>query len=229
MRILKLLFTSDLLLPLTLLITYITFVVIVRGVIPTGDELVDTFAVLYSKYGYEIIFFSALLESLILVNFFVPGQIGMALGIIFAKTGQTQLSLVVLFVTLGSFLGYLINFILGYSGFSDILKRLGYGHILKTVRDQLYKFGKRGLALSFIHITIGAFSSFSAGTIKMNWLIFATITLLSTLFWAIFWSIIIYSLGETVLLVFRKYTFLVILLGVGILFLGRVKNVRRQI
>lgn len=217
----KTILSSDLALPILLLITYIIFLIIVRGVVPSGDELVLTFASLYQRYGYEIIFFSALLESLVVVNFFVPGQIGMALGIIFSRTGQTQLPLVVLFVTLGSFLGYMTDFILGYFGFADIFDRLGWGHLIKKGKKQLVKFGKRGLILSFIHITIGAFSSLSAGAIKMNWLTFSTIALFSTLFWVSIWSIIIYNLGEIVLLVFRRYTLLVILLGIGILFAGR--------
>lgn len=217
----KAIFSSDLALPILLLITYIIFLIIVRGVVPSGDELVEAFASLYQKYGYEIIFFSALLESLVLVNFFVPGQIGMALGIIFSRTGQTELPLVVLFVTLGSFLGYMTDFILGYFGFADIFDRLGFGHLLKKGRQQLVKFGKRGLILSFIHITIGAFSSLSAGTIKMNWLAFSTMALFSTLFWVTIWSIIIYNLGEVVLLLFRRYTFLVIFMGIGLMLIGR--------
>jgi membrane protein DedA with SNARE-associated domain len=227
MRLIRLLFSSDLLLPLLLLITYIVFLVLIRGVIPTGDELVDAFASLYQKYGYEIIFFSAFLESLVLVNFFVPGQIGMALGVIFAKTGQTEFPLVVLFVSLGSLLGFIIDFILGYFGFSDIFNKLGYGYLLKKGREQLIKFGKRGLALSFVHITIAAFSSLSAGTLKMNWFTFALIASISTLFWVTVWSIVIYLLGDVILLVFRRYTFLILLLGITILFLGRIKNVRR--
>src|SRR6185369_4016997 len=84
----------DLILPIGLLLTYIVFLVVARRVVPTSDELVLVFQDLYSRYGYEIIFVSALLEGLVLINLFVPGMVALALGAIFARTGQIDLTLV---------------------------------------------------------------------------------------------------------------------------------------
>jgi len=214
----KFLFASDLIMPIVIFISYVAFIFILRGVFPSGEELVTAFAELYRKYGYEIIFFSALLESLILVNFLVPGQLGMALGIVFSRTGETQFPLVILFVTFGAFLGYMIDFILGYFGFSKILTRAGYGGLVEESKNQTKKFGKRGLILSFFHITIGSLSSFSAGTIKMNWLLFSIIALFSTLLWTLLWGVIIYALGDIVVDIFKKYAFFL----VGLFILGMV-------
>ena len=55
----------DLILPIGLLLTYIVFLVVARRVVPTSDELVLVFQDLYSRYGYEIIFVSALLKGAI--------------------------------------------------------------------------------------------------------------------------------------------------------------------
>lgn len=217
----KIILGTDLLLPLILLISYLILVFAVKGVMPSGEEIINTFALLYQKYGYEIIFLSALLESLIVVNLLVPGQIGMALGAIFARTGQTQLPMVIFFVVLGSVLGYLINYTLGFFGFSDILKKFGLGDYIKVTQKQLDKFGKRGLILSFIHVTIASFSSFTAGTIKFNFLLFFLITLFSTIVWMSIWAILIYALGEVFLEVFKKYSFLIFVLFIGVLLLGR--------
>lgn len=217
----KIILGIDLLLPLILLISYLLLVFVLKGVMPTGEEIINTFALLYQKYGYEIIFLSALLESLIVVNLLVPGQIGMALGAIFAKTGQTQLPLVIFFVVLGSILGYLINYTLGYFGFFDILKKIGLDNLLNETQKQLDKFGKRGLILSFIHVTIGSLSSFAAGVVKYNFLTFFLIAFFSTIIWMSIWASLIYAIGEVFLEVFKKYSFLIFVLFIGLIFVGR--------
>lgn len=206
------LLTSDLVLPTILLTSYLIFFFLVRGSLPSSEQLVGTFASLYDKFGYEILFSAALLEALIIVNFFIPGQIAMALGIIFARTGQTELIPVVLAVSLGAILGYFIDYILGYYGFSDVLKGLGYSNIITEARLQLGKFGRRGLIVGFIHPNIGSLLALSSGTIKSNWRSFLLLSTIATFFWATFWSVIIYILGDIFLEIFKKYSILLILL-----------------
>lgn len=200
---------GDLLVPLLLIIVYIIFLVIARGYIPTGEELITTFASFYAKYGYQIIFFAALAETLVLVNIFAPGQIAMVMGIVFAKTGETNLTLVILTVVLGASLGYFINYLLGYYGFAEILNKLGYKKALSDTKRQIKRFGKRGLILGYIHSSFGSFFSLICGAIKMNLMVFLLIAVLSTLFWTILWSIPIYIFGDFFLLLIRKYAFLI--------------------
>lgn len=206
---------SDLILPLILIVSYIIFLVIARGVIPTSEELVLAFADLYQKYGYEIIFFAALLESLVLINLFVPGQLAMALGVIFARSGQTDLVTVILVASVGAVCGYLLDFILGTFGFSDIIKRLGYGGLLIQARKQLKRFGKRGLILGFVHSNIGSFISLTAGASNTSWRVFVPIAILATFFWLTIWGIVIYIFGEVILTLISKYGFLLIALSVS--------------
>lgn len=215
-------FKSDLFFPLILVIAYIGFLFIVRGIIPSGEEIINSFASLYHKYGYEIIFVAAFLESLVLVNLFVPGQIAMALGAVFARTGQTELPLVILIAGLGAISGYCLDYILGFFGFSDVIKKMGYADFLTLAKDKLRKFGKRGLILGFIHSNLGSFLSLTAGTINFNWKIFLTIAIISTFFWATFWGILVYSLGEVFLDIFKRFSFLLIGLAAGLMFLLRL-------
>ncbi len=219
---LKDIFTSDLFLPILLLVVYVLFLIVARGVIPTGDELVATFSDLYSKYGYEIIGLASFLEALILVNFFIPGQVAMALGVIFSRTGETSLPLVVIVVVTGSFCGYVLDYILGYFGFSDILKKLGYGEFLKEAKVKLRKFGNRSLVLGFIHSNVAAFLSLIAGTIRMNFIVFVGIAFISTLFWASVWSILVYTFGDIFLIIIKRYTFLIVLIVLSGFLLTRI-------
>lgn len=218
---------ADLILPLILVIVYLIFIIIVRGYAPTTEELINTFAQVYSKYGYEIIFLSALLESLVLVNFFVPGIVGMAMGAIFASTGQTQLTHVILTASMGASIGYSIDYLLGYFGFSDLLKKLGYSNFLSTAKEKLRSLGDRGLILGFIYPASGSLMSLTAGTTKMTFLKFLLVMVLSVFCWFSLWGILFYSFGEMMLRLITRYSFLILLLIIVLIILSRFFKVKK--
>lgn len=220
-RYFQIILKSDLLFPVILVVVYVTFLFVARGVIPTGEEIVNSFAALYKKYGYEIIFAAAFLESLVLVNLFVPGQLAMALGAVFARTGQTELSLVILTASMGAITGYSLDFILGYFGFSDVIRKLGYGEFLNETKHQLKRFGKRGLILGFVHSNIGSFLSLVAGAIHFEWKVFILLASLSTFVWLTVWAIAVYILGDIFVEVFKRYAMLIVLVALSGMILMR--------
>lgn len=211
LNLIRLIIKNDLVLPITLLATYIVFLIIARGVVPTSEELIDLFGDLYSRYGYEIIFISALLEGLVLVNLFVPGMLALALGAVFARTGQTDLTLVILTASLGIVLGYTIDFLMGYFGFGDTLKKLGYEGFLNASRDKLKRFGNRGLIIGFFHTNVGSFLAFAAGTMRLGFLNFLIVAIAATLIWATVWGIAAFYFGEIFLNIIKRYSFLLVL------------------
>lgn len=216
-KLVRIIIKNDLILPITLLGTYLVFLVVARGVVPTSEELINVFADLYAKYGYEIIFVSALLEGLVLINLFVPGMLALALGAVFARTGETDLTLVILTASLGIVLGYIIDFLMGYFGFGDTLNKLGYEGFLQTSKEKLKKFGNKGLVIGFFHSNVGSFLALAAGTIRYNFVIFLIVAIASTLVWATLWGIAAFYFGEIFLLVIKRYSFLVVVAIVGFL------------
>lgn len=221
-KTLKLIFKIDVLLPILLLLTYIMFIFIIRGVLPSSDELITSFSTLYEKYGYEILFTAAFLETLVLINLFAPGMIALALGILFARTGHTDLTLVVLVISAGAISGYVIDYILGQYGFLDLFKRFGYQGLLSKATMQLKKFGSKGLIVSFINGNVGSFMSVAAGVAGIGWIEFLATAVFSTIVWVSLWSILIYALGDLFLIVIRKYFILLMVVFVGVLFLSAV-------
>ncbi len=213
------LFKSDLILPLILLLSYIGLMFSIRGVIPSSKELVDAFSTLYANYGYQIIFVGALLESLILVSFFAPGMVAMGLGAVFARTGQIELPLVIAVASSGLIIGYTIDFLLGFYGFSEVINRFDYGKFLEKAQKQIKRFGKRGLIVGFAYPNVGSFLSFAAGMTKMSAITFLVVTIISTIFWATVWGIVLYSLGDIFLSLITKYSLLIMLIVVCGLFL----------
>lgn len=220
-KILKLILKSDLLLPIFLLFSYILFLFIARGVFPSNTELINTFARLYAKYGYEIIFISAFFESLVLVNLFVPGGITLALGVIFARAGEINLEAVILIASIGAICGYLIDYFLGLYGFSQVINKMGYGRLITQSRIKLHKYGNRGLILGFIHANIASFFSFAAGTINFRLKTFIIIAITATFFWFSLWALAVYAIGDVFLTILRRYGFLLILFIIGGTFLSK--------
>lgn len=229
LRTLKILLTSDIFIPLLFLFTYIIFFIFAKGVLPTAEELIGLFSALYQQFGYEIIFIAALLESLILVNIFIPGQIVMAMGVIFARSGQTDLVTVLIIASSGTILGYMIDYSLGLYGFSQVISKLGYGHFLDQTKTTLKKFGTQGMILSYIHTNIGTLSSFSAGTTKMPWVKFITLAAISTWFWSTFWGLLVYAVGDVILEIIKKYSFLLVIFIIAGLFLMKMTKKEKKV
>lgn len=219
---LKAIIPSDIFLPLVFLTIYVAAFILAKGVLPTSEELLADFSSVYAKYGNQIVFLAALSESLILVNFLTPGQVAMALGAIFAKTGQTHLVTVVLSASIGSLCGYALDYYLGYFGFAKVIKRLGFGKLLGYTQKQLVRFGKRGLILGFVHSNIGSFLALSAGMARYRWYYFLAIALIATFFWAAVWGILIYSFGDIILEILKKYALLLAILAIAGMLLGRI-------
>lgn len=207
---------------MVLITLYLGFLIFVRGAIPTTQEIIDHFASIYARYGYEIIFASAALEALVLVNLFVPGLVAMALGAIFARTGHIELTFVVLAATSGVLLGYIIDYFLGYFGFGDFFSKTGLGWMVKKAKEQLKKLGNHGLILGFAYPNVGSFLSLAAGTTRMKFGWFVLIAALSSAFWMPIWGIVIYSFGDIFLTVITKYSFLMGLIVVVSLILVRI-------
>lgn len=202
---------SDLLLPLFLIITYIGLLVLLKGTFPTSEELLNAFGSIYLKYGYEIILIAAFFETLILANLFLPGGIALALGALFARTGQTDLLWVVLIGSMGAIAGYTVDYFLGSLGFAQIIKKTAYSKVLETASQRVKRMGTNGLILGFIHANLGSFIAVSAGAINYPFRSFITVMVVSTFFFSTLWAIGVYALGDIFLTILRRYGFLLVI------------------
>lgn len=214
--------------PLILIIIYIALTILLKSLFPTGQALVDQLTSIYGRFGYEIIILGSLMEALVLVNMFTPGVVAVGLGVIFAKSGQLDLTLAIILAVLGSLVGFMVDFLLGRFGFAKILERVGYGKIVDEAKSKLEGFNFRTFSLAFMHPNLGALVSLAAGILRMDFKKFFLLSLLSTLVWYILWGVLIFVLGEAFLVVLTKYTYILFIL-VGAIWLlmtvyGRSKD-----
>lgn len=209
-------YKSDLFLPVFLLILYLGFFLSIRGKLPTGEELIAIFGDLYAKYGYTILVVSAFLESLFLINLFVPGQVSMALGIIFTKTGHMQFAGVIPSIVVGALCAYVVDYLLGKYGLSNLFKKYKIvdKHISESVRHTS-NLSHKSLALSFIHSNLAAFISFGCGVMKYNFLKFFLFALTFTIIFTSMWAVLIYLFSDVILEIIKKYIYIAVILVVG--------------
>lgn len=219
LRLTKTIFATDILFPLLLIIFYIGFFFFARQTLPTGDELVTLFREVYSTYGYQIIFFAALLEALILVNFLIPGSLALAMGAVFAKSGGLSLELVILTAGTGAVIGYTVDYFLGRLGLDAIINKLGYKNTISDIEKRL---NRNTLAMSFINPTIASFFSISAGIVKFNPVTFLLISILATFVWFSGWGILFYLTGDVLLEILTRYFTLVFVIIIGATMLAQI-------
>lgn len=215
-QLLKFELSTELIVPALLIAFYITFLLLLKGTIPSSEELIAHLGSLYGRFGYEVIFIGATLEALLLVNLFVPGSVAVAFGAIFARSGQVDLTYAVIAAALGAIFGFIIDFAVGYFGFGVFIKRLGYGNIIEKAKNQIKKYGVKTFILGFIHPNIGSFVALASGALKMNFLTFLTLSSLSTLAWVSFWGLLVFALGEVFLIILTKYIWVLILLVLSV-------------
>lgn len=213
--------------PVLVISLYLVLLIIIRQSLPSSEDFVSQLSSLYGRYGYEIVFLGSILEALVLVNFFAPGAVAMGLGAVFARAGQLDLTLAILTAVAGAIIGYTLDFILGLFGFSAFLEKTDFGKTLGKIRNRLEKSKMRSLSLGFIHPNIGSFLSLAAGTLRMHFIQFSLLALLSTLAWYSLWGIMVFVLGEVFLTVLTKYAFVLILLALSVWILSVVYGRRK--
>lgn len=215
-------FSTSLIAPLILLAVYVTILTILKGAIPPADEIISHLEGLYSRFGYEIIFIGAFLEGALLIDLFIPGTSIVLFGAILTRTGVIEFPLYLLSAFCGFTLGFLLDYLLGYLGFSNIFKKLGLGVELEKAKDKLRKIGGRAFLLGYFHPDVATIFVTAAGIIRLPMKEFLIYNAIAGLFWLTFWSSIAYLAGEGLIALLRQFFLAVVITGVLIWLIFRV-------
>lgn len=172
---------------------------------PSSERLIGHLESLYKRYGYEILFIGALIESLVVVNLLAPGMVVLAFGGVFAKSGQLDLTATILAAVSGAMTGYIVDFLLGAFGFSKIVERIAGIETFSKVKKRVNKTDIKIFSLGFFHPNLGSIISLAAGAVEMRFISFISLSFISTLIWFIIWSLLVYMLGDFVLDFLSKY------------------------
>lgn len=150
------------LLPLTALIAIglIGFLV-QQNIIPPGMELLETIQLSFNEAFYWMIFLIIVLESIIYVGFYFPGQFFAVILVVGANPNAKDIGFLTIAMVAAATLGSFINYFLGYFSKSS-----------EANDDSPTKI--RNLLLAMIHINSLAFFMFAQGAnqkpFKIVWL-----------------------------------------------------------
>lgn len=219
---------TQLIIPIVLISIYTTLFFILKESRLTAKDIIDHAASIYSRYGYEIIFAGAFMEALVVINFFLPGVTVVVLGAVFSRTGDIDLTLAVLSATAGALLGFMIDYLIGYFGFGELIHRLGYGSFLKKAKEGIERSMIKSFGLGFIHPNLGSFLSLAAGTAEISFINFLTLASLSTFVWTSLWGLLVFAFGGIFLTILTKYTTLLVMLVLCVWLLLTLYEKRRQ-
>jgi membrane protein DedA with SNARE-associated domain len=164
--------------------------------LPPEDQLIEIARKYFDKYGLIVLLISAIIEGVLLVGWYYPGSLVIFLGVIFAGKNVSLAIETVLIITLGLYLAYLINYILGKYGWYRLLLAFGLSKPLEKAQLRITKYGFSGILLSYWHPNLAAIASTAAGTLQFSWRKFLIYSLISVSIWNIFWGTLVYFLGE---------------------------------
>ncbi|MFT6330726.1 MAG: membrane-associated protein [Bermanella sp.] len=149
-------------LPLSALVALLLISVLVNfNVIPAGMSILEWLQDNMQDGFFLIIFVIILLESIVYVGFYFPGQFFAVILVVGAKPSVMDVAYLTLCMVLAATLGSFINFMLG--------KASGKRSQQQGAKVAQKKTKLKHLALAMIHINSLAFFMFSQGSQQKSW------------------------------------------------------------
>lgn len=186
--------------PLTLLMIFTLFVAIYQLLgLPSSEELIQLARDYYSEYGYEIVFVAALVEGLLLVNWYLPGSFVIVLGVTFSAGRPLNSLFMVALVASGFFLTSLLNYAMGRYAWYRFLLFLGLSSPLEKVKLRVEKYGLPVIFTTYFHPNVGALTALSCGILRLSPLRFTAYSAAALIGWNSLWGVIVYLVGPALL------------------------------
>ncbi len=141
----------------------------------------------------------ALVEGILFFNWYFPGSIVVALGVVFARQADLNVFLMLAFIILGFFITALINYALGRFGWYHVFLKLGLKGPLEKVQSKVESKGLKILFTTYIHPNFGALAATASGILRLPFRTFFAYSLLAIIIWNSLWTLVFYWFGAALL------------------------------
>jgi membrane protein DedA with SNARE-associated domain len=161
----------------------------------------------YDQYGYLTVFLGTLGENTALLGLFLPGNSLALLGAVYARLGNLNLGWVIVLASLGTILGYHIDYLLGRfilvhaaTGWSTsrLGQRLRLAGRLRLARMLITKHGGKAILMSHLVGHLRSFVALSAGMTRMNYPRFLGFEMVAATLWNTAFCVLGYLLAGEV-------------------------------
>jgi membrane protein DedA with SNARE-associated domain len=156
------------------------------------NEWIEQLGEFYNHYGYLTVFLGTLGENTALLGFLLPGNSLALLGAAYARLGTLNLGWVIFLASLGTILGYHIDYLLGRfvlthvaTGWSTskLGRRIRLAGRLRLARILIAKHGGKAILISHLIGQLRSFVALSAGMTRMKYLRFLGYELVAATLW----------------------------------------------
>jgi membrane protein DedA with SNARE-associated domain len=187
-------------LPLVFLVIFVVFVQIYKVLgLPSAQGLVDIAKHYYLEHGYITVFIAAIIEGLLVVNWYLPGSFVIVLGVIFSIGDPLRAVAMVAIITFAFFLTSVINYTLGRYAWYKFLLFLGLRVPLEKMKQKVKKHGLFLIFTTYFHPNIGALTALSCGILRLSFSKFLIYSLGALILWNTLWGFIVYLAGVPLL------------------------------
>lgn len=155
-------------------------------------DLVELLGQFYDNYGYLTVFLGTLGENTALLGLFLPGNSLALLGAVYARLGTLNLGWVIGLATLGTILGYHIDYLLGRFVLAGAANRWSASRLgrrvrlagrLRLARRLIARHGGKAILISHLIGQLRSFVALSAGMTRMSYPRFLGYELVAATIW----------------------------------------------
>ena len=165
---------------------------------PSPEETYASIVQFFTIYGTPVIAISALIEGIVLVNFYFPGSAVILIGVATARGDPLRAAYLIAVVSGAFFVAAQLNYCLGLFGFRKAVLKLGGKAWLARTEKWYAQYGAKVIPLTFIHPNVGAFMSVACGNARFKFVHFAILTFFSIIVWNSFWGVFAYLFPKEV-------------------------------
>lgn len=197
------------------------------------EQIVKAIAPAYATAGYAIVAAGVLAERSILVGLFVPGDVILALGGVYAGRGQLELWAVVIIGTAAAICGESTGYWLGRRFGRALVRRIPLVRRLESRIEAAEGFfdrhGGKTVAIGRYATAAGAFVPFVAGMSRMDYRRFLLFDVPAVAVWAVGITLFGFFFGEHVAFIDRVLSrFGLIALGIVVVGIAGYVLYRRR-
>jgi membrane-associated protein len=167
--------------------------------LPSSEEIISLTRGYYETYGYWVVFIGAFVEGLLLINWYFPGSVVVALGVILARSSELNIFVMLFLVIAGFFITALFNYALGRYGWYHVFLKLGLKGPLDKVQAKVEDKGLPVLFSTYIHPNFGSLAATASGILRLSFKKFFLYSLISITLWNTFWTTLFYYIGDALL------------------------------